>query len=134
MFQLMPVAAFQNDGDYVEAGRVVMQLVAGEPGESGLADLALFEGGDGKLRWAVGKGFAGFDLDKDKGVAILGDYVNFATLAAEIPLDDLQAAALQKSCGKLFATSADAGVFISFAGGGGVLLSGGVICPSHVNT
>jgi len=100
-----------------------MFLVFGKPGEGGLADLPLFEGGDCQLRNTVGERFTALDLDKDQRFAIFGDDVDFAPLAAEVPLDNPQAAALQKGCRQLFAVIADTGIFKSSA-----------IFPSHGST
>ena len=100
-----------------------MLVVSGKPGEGGLADLPLFEGGDCQLRDTVGEGFTALDLDKDKGVAIPGDDIDFTPLAAEVPLDNLQAASLQKCCRQLFAAIADTGILMPFA-----------IFPSHGST
>lgn len=133
MFDLMTVITFQEDGDDIKTGWRIVQSSACQPGEGGFTDLALFERGDGKLRWAVGKGFTGFYLDKNEGVAIFGNNVYFAPLAAKIPLDDLQAAAQQIGCCQFFTAVANTGVLMSPTDRRHALRAGGAICPSHGN-
>ena len=134
MFNLMAAIGFQDNGNDIKAGRGIVQSVARQPGERCLADLALLEGGYGKLRRSVDHGFAGFYLDKDKGVTIFGNNINFATFAAKIPLDNFEAIALQKSCCQFFSATTNAGVFMSPAGVVSEFLFFRAICPSHANT
>lgn len=123
MFDPVLVAPFEQYRDDIKAGRGVVLAVPAKPSEGGLADLPLFERGDGKLRDAVGKGFAALDLYEDQGIAIPGHDVDLATLAAEIPFDDLEAASLQEGSCQLFAAIAEPGVLMAFA-----------IFPSHGST
>lgn len=99
MFNFVGIAAVKQYGDDVEAGRGVGFLVLGEPGEGGFADLPLFEGGYSFLGYAVGEAFAAFYFDKDNGVAVFGNNIDLATLAAKVPLDDFDAASLKERCG-----------------------------------
>ena len=92
-----------------------MFVVSGKPGEGGLADLPLFEGGHRQLGDAVGEGFTAFDLYEDKGIAILCDDIDFAPLAAEVSLDNSETVSLQKRCCQLFAAISDQCILLTFA-------------------
>jgi len=108
---------------HIKTGRFVVLIVSGKPGEGSLADLPLLEGGDCKLRDAVGKGFTAFDFDKDQCAAILGDDIDFASFAAEVPLDNREAVPFKKCCCQLFTAIADPRILLAFA-----------IFPSHGST
>lgn len=123
MFYLVVVIVVEQYGDNIKAGRGVMLVVSGKPGEGGLADLPLFEGGDCQLRESIGEGLAALDLDKDQSFTLTGDDIDFTTLAAEVSLDNCETALLQKSCCQIFAARADAGILLAFA-----------TFPSHANT
>ncbi len=106
-----------------------------KPGEGGLADLPLFEGGYGELRNAEGQGFTALNLDKNKSLAVPGDNINFAPLAAIITLDNFPAVALQEGDGKFFAVFADPCILVAFTfRSRRKILPGVAICPSHVST
>jgi len=100
-----------------------MFVVSGKPGEGCLAYLPLFEGGYCELRDTIGERLPAFDLDKNQCFAILGDDIDFTTLAAKIPLDNSEPVSFQKCCCQFFAAIADAGILKSFA-----------IFPSHGST
>ena len=135
MFDLMLITVIEQDCNDIKAGRGVVLPVSAKPGEGGLADLSLFEGGDCQLRDAVSQVFTALDLDKDQSLPIFGDDVDLAPLAAEVPFDNPQAASLQKSGCKFFAAIADPGVLMTFSpGSGGGGLAGVAICPSHAST
>jgi len=119
----MLIVTAEQNRDHVKAGRCIMFVVSGKPGEGGFADLPLLEGGHCKLRDAVGDCFAAFDLYEDKGVAILGDDIDFTTLATEIALDNRKTDSLQECSCQLFAATADPGILQPFA-----------ISPSHGST
>jgi hypothetical protein len=78
----------EENSDDVEAGTCFVEPVLGQPGESCLGNLALLEGGYGKLRRSECQSPAGLDLDKDERLAIPGDDVHLACLAAEVPCND----------------------------------------------
>ena len=122
MFYLVEVIAVEQYGDNIKAGRGVMLVVPGKPGEGSLADLSLFEGGDCQLRESVGEGLAALDFDKDQSFTLSGDNIDFTTLAAEVSLDNGETALLQKCCCQILAAPADTGILPTFA-----------IFPSHVN-
>jgi len=98
-------------------------MVSGKPGEGGLADLPLFEGGDCELRDTIGEGLAAFNLDKNQCFAIFCDDINFTTLAAKVSLNNYKTVSFQKCCCQFFAATADTGILKTFA-----------IFPSHGNT
>jgi len=123
MFDLVLIVTAEQYGDNIKAGRGVMSVISGQPSEGGLADLPLFERGDGQLRNTVGEGFAALDLDKDQGFSLTGDDIDFTTFAAEVALDNGETVSLQKCCCQLFAAIADAGILMTFA-----------TFPSHANT
>lgn len=135
MFDLMVIAAIKQNCDHIKAGRFVVLTVSAKPGEGGFTDLPLFERGYSQLRDAVREGFATLDLYKDNGAAILGHDVDLTTLAAEVPLDNLQAVSLQKGGGKLLTPVSDPGVLMTFTlGSGGGGLADIAISPSHGST
>ena len=123
MFYQVLIVTAEQYRDNIKAGRGVMLVVSGKPGEGGLADLPLFKGGDCQLRESVGEGFAALDLDKDQSFALSGDDIDFTTLAAEVSLDNCETVSLQKCCCQIFAAPADAGILLTFA-----------TFPSHANT
>ena len=92
----------QKNGDHVESGGLVVTAVLQQPGEGGLADLPLLEGGEGQLGDAVGKVAAGFYFDENGGCSIPGDDVHFTPLAAKVSFHHLQAVFLQPGRGQLF--------------------------------
>ena len=100
-----------------------MFVVFGQPGEGGLADLPLFEGGDCQLRNTISEGFTALYLDKNQSFAIFCDYIDFAPLAAEVALDQLETFLHQKGRRQLFAAIADPGILQTSA-----------ISPSHAST
>ena len=100
-----------------------MFVVSAKPGESGLADLSLLEGGHRKLRDAVREGSAALDLYKDNCIAIHCHNIDFTTLAAEVALDQLKTVSHQESRRQFFAATADPGILKSSA-----------ISPSHGST
>ena len=123
MFDLVLIITAEQNRDHIKAGGFVVLMISGKPGEGGLADLPLLEGGHRQLRDAVGEGFSAFDLYKDKGIAILCDDIDFTPLAAEVSLDQLVTVSLQKRCCQFFAAITDQCILLTFA-----------IFPSHGST
>lgn len=111
----MLIAPFEEYCDYVKAGRSVVFVISGKPGEGCLADLSLLEGGDSQLRDSIGESFTALDFDKNNCFAILGDDIDLTPLAAEVTLDNPESDSLQECCCQLFATIADPGILLPFA-------------------
>lgn len=123
MLNLVLIVTAEQYGDNIKAGRGVMFVVSGKPGQGGFADLPLFERGYCQLRHTVGEGFTALDLYKYESFTLTGDDINFTTLAAEVSLDNGKTVSLQKSCRQLFAAIADAGILLTLT-----------ISPSHGST
>jgi hypothetical protein len=123
MFYLVLIIVIEQNRDNIKAGRFVMLMVSGKPGECGLTDLPLFEWSYRKLRDSVGESFPAFDLYEDKGIAILCDDIDFAPLAAEVSFDYSETVSFQKCCCQLFSAISECCILLTFA-----------IFPSHANT
>ncbi len=81
-------SAVGEEREDVEAAGDVPEVVEHQVGLGQLPDLALLVGSDRFFRRAEIGALPGFDLDKDKGVAVISDDVDLASVEAESAADD----------------------------------------------
>lgn len=99
----------EADFDDIEAGGdgVVAEFL--EVSLGGAEDAALFAVVNGVCGALKGGGVAGFDFDKDEGVLVAADEVDFAPFGAVVADEDLVAGAAEGAGGGAFAEGATVG-------------------------
>ena len=94
------------DGDEIEAEEAFAGAVGAHEMECGTGEAVAFAGREGSFGEFVAIRGTGFDFDKDEGIAVFGDEVDFASGAAVIALHDAQAASAEEVSCEAFAEGA----------------------------
>ena len=81
---LLVFAVISVDRDHIKPARRIEQIILKNKELRAADDFLLFNGNDRVLALPMGCGLAGFNFDKTKGIAIIGNDVDFTEFSAEI--------------------------------------------------